>query len=224
MAPSFRAFCSGRSCMSTAVISPAPARFSTATTSAPIGPAPMTSADLFATSPARDTACQATEAGSTRAASRRLSPLGQRPQHPAGQGRVLDEGSVGVRESAGAAQVGAAGREVRPVGRIAGEAVIGRGGRVDRDRGANARPAAVRGRLHHGPDDLVAQDHRCPQDRVAGRAVRPVMQVRAADPAVGDLDHGLVGSRLAERLPALPSGRRRRTRSRRASRWGGSYR
>ena len=95
--------------MSTAVISLAPARLSTATTSAPIGPAPMTRADLFATSPARETACQATEAGSTRAASRRPSPSGSGLQHPAGQGGVLDEGSVGVREPAGAAQVGAAG-------------------------------------------------------------------------------------------------------------------
>jgi hypothetical protein len=44
--------------------------------SAPIGPAPITSADLPWTLPAWETACQATEAGSTKAASRRPSPAG----------------------------------------------------------------------------------------------------------------------------------------------------
>ncbi len=62
--------------MSTAVISVAPPRLRTATINAPIGPAPITRADLPWMSPARATACQATEAGSTKAASRSPSPAG----------------------------------------------------------------------------------------------------------------------------------------------------
>ena len=76
MAPRARAMSSGNGCMSTAVISLAPARFRTATMSAPIGPAPITRADLPWTSPAWETACQATAAGSAKAASRTPSPAG----------------------------------------------------------------------------------------------------------------------------------------------------
>ena len=55
-----RAISSGLACMSTATIRAAPARLRTATARAPMGPLPITSAVLPATSPARDTACQAT--------------------------------------------------------------------------------------------------------------------------------------------------------------------
>ena len=55
-------------------------------------------------------------------------------------------------------------------------------------------PARCRRRLPRDrADDLVAEHHRRPQDRLACRAVRPVVQVGSADAAVGDLDHGLVG-------------------------------
>lgn len=76
-APTARAILSGYSCMSTAVIFPAPARFSTATTSAPMGPAPMTRTDRSFTSPARATACHATLAGSASEARRRSRPSGR---------------------------------------------------------------------------------------------------------------------------------------------------
>ncbi len=69
---------------------------------------------------------------------------------------------------------------------------------------AGPRPAAV-GRLrHHDADDLMAEHHRLAEDRLARRAVRPVVQVGAADAAVGDLDHGLVGrgSRLGKLVDA----------------------
>ena len=60
--------------------------------SAPIGPAPITSTVLPVTSPARDTPCQATDAGSITAAVRRSSPSGSR--------RSIRDGSVAYRTKA----------------------------------------------------------------------------------------------------------------------------
>ena len=73
-----------------------------------MGPHPITSAVLPATSPARETACQATLAGSISAAVRRSMPSGSGAEHPRGQVHVAAEGAVGVRETGGAAEVGAA--------------------------------------------------------------------------------------------------------------------
>ena len=73
-----------------------------------------------------------------------------------------------------------------------------------RHQGARRRAAAVARRLHDGADDLVAQDHWRPQYGLTGRTVHPVVQVRATDAAVGHLDDGLVGGRLAERYRLDP--------------------
>ena len=83
-------------------------------------------------------------------------------------------------------------------GRSAGyaRAVTGSGrGGVHGDRVPMPGPAAVGGLLHDGADDLVAEQHRRLEDRLPRRAVLPVVQVGAADAAVGDLDDGLVGRR-----------------------------
>jgi hypothetical protein len=117
VAPSARTRSSGASCRSTTVISPRPARRSTATTSAPMGPAPITSALRPRTSPARPTACHATLAGLGHGGRAQRQPGGQRAQHVRAEGDVVREPALGVRPVRGAAEVGAAGGEV---GRSAG--------------------------------------------------------------------------------------------------------
>jgi hypothetical protein len=64
VAPTSRASASGSSSRSLTMISAAPAARSAMTTSNPIGPAPVTNARFPATSPARWTACRATDKGS----------------------------------------------------------------------------------------------------------------------------------------------------------------
>jgi hypothetical protein len=86
VAPTALAMVSGASCMSTAMISAAPARFATATIRLPIGPLPITITRFPSRSPACETACQATLAGSARAAARSCSP--------AGNGRSILAGSA----------------------------------------------------------------------------------------------------------------------------------
>src|SRR5829696_694545 len=75
---------------------------------------------------------------------------------------------------------------------------------MDCHQGACCRATAVACRLGHGADDLVTQDHGCPQDGFASRAVHPVMQIGAADAAIGNLDDVLVGGRLTERYRLDP--------------------
>ncbi len=61
------------------------------------------------------------------------------------------------------------------------------------DVGAGGRAGAVGGRLDHRAHHFVAEDQRCAEDGFAGGAVEPVVQVGAADSAVGDVHHGFVG-------------------------------
>ncbi len=198
-APTAVAISSGLGCMSTAVIRAAPARLRTATASAPIGPDPITSAVLPATSPARDTACQATAAGSINAAVRRSRPCGQGPEHPGRQVHVPAERPVRMRVTGRAAQVGAARGEVGPVRRIPHRPPGPGGGRVDRHRGPRGRAGPVRRGPDHPAGNLMPEHQRRLQDRLPRRAVQPVMQVRAADPAVRDLHHGLIRGRGGQR-------------------------
>ena len=66
---------------------------------------------------------------------------------------------------------------------------------MDRHPRTDRRSASVRRRSSDPSDHLVAQDHRFAQDRLARGAVLPVVQVRAADAAVDDVDHRLVRRR-----------------------------
>ena len=163
-----------------------------------MGPQPITRAVLPATSPARETACQATLAGSTSAAVLSSRPAGQGTEHPGRKGGVPAEGPVGVRETCGAAQVGAARGKVRTVCGVPGGARPRRG-RMHGDGRACRRPGAVAGRQEHGSHDFVAQDHGRLEDRFARRAVDPVVQVRAADAAEGDFDNSFIGRRYGHR-------------------------
>ena len=104
---------------------------------------------LPGTSPARETACQATLAGSISAAVRRSMPAGRGRSIRAGRVDVPAEGAVGVRVARRAAQVGAAGRQVGPVRRVLGGAGAGRGG-VHRDGGPGCRARCRRRPPDHG--------------------------------------------------------------------------
>ena len=127
-------------------------------------------------------------------------PGGQRAQHVRAEGDVVREPALGVRSVRGAAEVGAAGGKVGPVGRVALGAVARAGpGGVHRHRRAGRRAGAVGRALADDPDDLVPEQHRLLQYRQPGRAVAPVVQVRAADAAVDDLDDGLGGVGDADR-------------------------
>ena len=123
-----------------------------------------------------------------------LQALGQGPEHPGRKSGVPAERPVGVGEACGAAQVRAVRGKIRTVRGIPGDARAGRG-RMHRDSRARPRPGAVAGRHEHRSHDLVAQDHRLPEDRLAGRAMHPVVQVRAADAAERHFDHRFIGSR-----------------------------
>ena len=63
---------------------------------------------------------------------------------------------------------------------------------MDRDRGPGGEPTG--GILGDPADDLVPQHQRFPQRERADRAVPVVVQVRAADAAVGVADQDLTGS------------------------------
>lgn len=63
------------------------------------------------------------------------------------------------------------------------------------DRGARRRSGRAGPGLAHPADDLVAQNQRLAQPELADRAVSPVVQVGAVDPAVPDVDGDLPGPR-----------------------------
>ena len=130
-------------------------------------------------------------------------PGGQRTEHVRLDRQEAREPALGVRMVGGAAEVGAAGGDVGPVGGVALGAVARMGpGRVHGDRGPGRRPRPVGGGAADGADDLVAEQHRFPEDRHPGGTVLPVVQVGAADAAVGDFDDGLVRARGRGRRPA----------------------
>ena len=122
-----------------------------------------------------------------------VEAVGQRAEHARRQGHAAGERALRVRQVHGRAEVGARRREVRAIASGHGVRPSPRGQRVHRHARAGAGPLPSAAGAHHDADDLVAEHHRLAQDRRARRAVPPVVQVGAADAAVGDLDHGLVG-------------------------------
>ena len=210
VAPSARARSSGGWCRSTTVISAAPARRRTATTSAPIGPAPITRALRPRTSPARLDGMPGDAGRLGERGRAQRQPGGQRTEHVRLDRQEAREPALGVRMVGGAAEVGAGGGDVGPVGGVALGAVARVGpGRVHGDRGPGRRPRPVGGGAADGADDLVAEQHRFAEDRHPGGTVLPVVQVGAADAAVGDFDDGLVrpGGADGDRLDADVAGR-----------------
>ena len=161
-----------------------------------MGPAPTTRADLSRTSPARDTACQATEAGSTQSGVTQTEPVRKGSQHPAGQGRVLDESPIAMREPGRASRVRAGRGQVRTIRWVAGDAVIPgvagctATGSRPRARCRRRRPALPRRRPHGlGPSGRAGSTLRPP--------VRPVVQVLSRTPpyATSTMASSSVGSR-----------------------------
>ena len=169
-APSVRATVSGYSCTSTAVIVRAPARRRTATTRAPIGPQPTTSALFPGTSPARATACHATAAGSATAAVRRDR---SGAAAAACATAALRTARMRPRCAGTAPHYRGTCSPVRGWGDRPGTAGVAAGGRgVYGDSCAGRGSAAVRGRLHHRAHHLVPEQHRCLQNRLPRRPVR----------------------------------------------------
>ena len=193
-APTARAISSGRSCMSTATIRARAGALEDGHRQGPDGAAADDQRRLAShLSGPRDGVPG--DGGRFRQGSGpQLQPRRQRPEHPGRQCGVAAERTVGVRVTGRAAQVGAAGGKVRPVFRVPGGAGT-RGGRVHRDGGAGPGSRAVRRGLDHGSDDLVAQHHGRLEHGLPRRAMHPVMQVRAADPAEGHFDKRFIGSR-----------------------------
>lgn len=63
---------------------------------------------------------------------------------------------------------------------------------MDRHRRTGGGTGPIGGRVQHRAHNLVPEYQRIDQDRFPGRPVGPVVQVRPADPAIGDLDDRLV--------------------------------
>ncbi len=194
VAPTERATASASGTRSVTRTEAAPAARATAATRTPIGPAPVTRTSRPSTSPARWTACTATASGSVSAARTRSRPGGRAITWSAGTASRAAETALHVRHARGAAQVADLLAQVAAPG-PAGPAAAADGGRVHGDRGALGQPGHRLGPRGDPAHHLVAQHHRGAQGEVAHPAVPPVVQVRAADAAVGDGHHG--GGRAA---------------------------
>ncbi|CAB4899150.1 unannotated protein [freshwater metagenome] len=120
-----------------------------------------------------------------------IQTVRQHSEHSCRDGDVTDEQTVVVRYLRGASHVAASGRQVRTIDRIL-RAGGGGSRRMDSDRGAFTGATAVSCAPNHGARRLVPQSHRRFQYRLSCRPMLPVVQIGAADSAVGNCDDGLV--------------------------------
>ena len=181
--------------MSAAMTVLAPAYLAAATSSEPIGPAPLTRTSL----PARRS-CPADRVHGDRerfgeGAAQGVHAVGQRADLRSLGELPLAEPAVGVRVEGRRTEVpdprvevGAARQAVRH-GSISHQF---RG--VHRDRLADLEVVDAGAQLGDPAGHLMAEDERRLQGRGPGGAVAPVREVRAADPAPFDVDDYLAGS------------------------------
>ena len=128
-------------------------------------------------------------------AAAQVDPVGQGDDLIGAHDDALGETALGVREAHRTTQVAGVAADVGPpVAALRARAARAR--RVDGDRRADGRRVDARAESRDRAGDLVPEHHRLLQSEVADAAVVDVVQVRAAHPAVGDVDRDEARARL----------------------------